>query len=143
MKPAEVKRIYIAACQLARSDPQQVEEKLWANAFAYLDARDLDTAIGKYFEHSRFMPRVSELLPLVKQAEGARTLAGTQRRFLFAWRCQTCGAGLCGFHLPNANTLRHCSNLPQRKGYARGEICGGDMSLVYGPGREIDNHEQP
>jgi hypothetical protein len=128
---AELKELYVQAAIRARAKPQRSEEDLWLKEFEHADPRDLKAAIDAQFQKSHWMPKESELRPLVEQARHSRELRNSEETVLARWECQKCRVTRSGFILPADHRPRSCHGVPRQDHYEPGGGCGGAMNEVY------------
>lgn len=99
MTRSEVATIYTEAATRARAEPSKSELAVWSSTLGHADIRDLKAAIDAHFEQSKWMPKESELRPLVEQSRQARIAKDRAPVQLSAWRCRECKAGVTSFEL--------------------------------------------
>ncbi len=99
MTRAELKPLYVEATTRARTKPQRSEEDAWLKTLEYADSRDLRTAIDVHFQRSQWMPKESELRPLIEQAQRSRAIQLSAAKDFVAWRCESCKLTRSGFSI--------------------------------------------
>jgi hypothetical protein len=127
MTRTELKPLYVEAATRARVKPNSSEEAVWMSQIGHADIRDLKAAIDAHFTRSTWMPKESELRPLVEQARQSRIARNRAPHQLSAWKCCNCGAGVTSFQ--PGFTPKSCA------GVYRGPDRGGDANAPCGSTR--------
>jgi hypothetical protein len=130
MTRAELKPIYVEAAARARTKPQRSEEDVWLKTLEYAHPHDLKAAIDTHFQRSHWMPKESELRPLVEQARSSREVRNSAETLLARWECGECRATRCGFIPPSDHQPRRCFGIPRKGVYEYGELCGAAMREI-------------
>ena len=92
MMKSELKPLYVEAAARARCKPVSSEEAVWFSQLGFGDIRDLKTAIDRHFEKSSWMPKESELKPLMAAAQHERLQATAKPSEYFQQQvCPKCG----------------------------------------------------
>lgn len=131
MKKSELKPLYVDACIRGRVKPNGSEEAVWFSAFGHGDIRDLKAAIDAHFEKSSWMPKESELKPLMEQARQVRITAGVAVRSTYArWKCPECGIERGDFIETSDHRARKCNGMRHTDG--RGiRVPGPEMTEIF------------
>ena len=130
MKKSELKPVYVDACIRARTKPAGSEEAVWYSQLGDGDIRDLKAAIDAHFEKSQWMPKESELKPLIEQARRARCSASTGRTTYARFECPDCGIVTGGFIEALDFRVRRCRGIPKDRATGS-RICGGRMDEIF------------
>ena len=129
MTKAEIKPRYTEAAARARCKPTESELAVWYSQLGHGDIRDLRTAINRHFEKITWMPRESELKPLMEAARNERESAQREPEEMSAWRCTDCKTAITSFRI--GFFPRQCSGLISH-GPNRGKAClGTTFNLMY------------
>lgn len=134
MTKPEVKSLYTEAAVRARCAPNASELAIWVSQLGAADIRDLKAAIDAHFEKSSWMPKESELKPLMEQARQARTAAGYALRSTYVrWQCPDHPAVIvAGFVEPLDFRARRCPKAIRDTNHPDGPVrCAAKMNEIF------------
>ena len=123
MTKTELKTLYVHACVRAGTKPNATEEGAWQKAYAYTDRADFEAAIDAHFRSQKFLPRESELYPLIDSARRSRETRESGEQDYVRFRCPQCGATFSGFRDPGDCRTSVCYASPS--GNHQGIMRGG------------------
>lgn len=125
MKRQELDDIYWQACDTKGFKGTEGALKTWRSVLMFLDKRDVEAALVKWFAANKDFPMPSDLRQLASSTEAARKAKAAAPQELVEMVCGLCGTWYSKTFLAGTPIgIIHC-NAPKLG--PRGTICGGTL----------------
>jgi hypothetical protein len=144
LNPSPKTRIKMALAELAMfrgAKPDAATLTLYSSRLEREHPDDVITACDKIAEMPReegrpALPELGAMLAVVQSVRAAREAKEHNERetMVIRRKCTVCNCTTSGFNKPNDQIPRYC----QRRTGARGQICGGNMEVIFRePAKEL------